>query len=244
MVPECALHLLGSVACSESLHSASNQGEDQVPVWQGKGKNATVHSSRREPYIFLMRRLQPHLPAVLFTSLPRSCNKGCLLMVGGAYVLIHCDYVFICYRLISAHDCNKCSCGVADHSLVTQAYVTSLACTYQAPLMGWKALTGRVLSQVLPQAYGGVAPMIPIERAVHARLVREGLERARSSPESEAAVHAPDAEGRLTRAGRCTCNPQCLHLLCFTPATLALYLPTMTLKTKSAWKAQTGIART
>ncbi|KAL3144014.1 hypothetical protein ABBQ32_003820 [Trebouxia sp. C0010 RCD-2024] len=55
---------------------------------------------------------------------------------------------------------------------------------------------------VLPQAYGGAAPMIPIENAVHARLVREGLERARSSPDSDAAEDAPDAEGRLTRAGR------------------------------------------
>lgn len=62
-----------------------------------------------------------------------------------------------------------------------------------------------MLSQVLPQAYGGAAAMIPIENAVHARLVREGLERSRTSPDSEASEHAPDAEGRLTRAGRCSC---------------------------------------
>lgn len=68
--------------------------------------------------------------------------------------------------------------------------------------------------------------MIPIEKAVHARLVREGLERARSSPDSEAAEDAPDAEGRLTRAGRCTSKTHCPHRLCFTPAVLApcLYL--------------------
>lgn len=47
--------------------------------------------------------------------------------------------------------------------------------------------------------------MIPIEKAVHARLVREGLERARSSPDSEASEHDPVMEGRLTRAGRCAC---------------------------------------
>ena len=60
-----------------------------------------------------------------------------------------------------------------------------------------------VALQVLPEAYGGEAAMIPIEDAVHARLVQEGLERARSSPKAAAADGAQDAEGRLTRAGRC-----------------------------------------
>ena len=60
--------------------------------------------------------------------------------------------------------------------------------------------------QVLPQAYGGEAAMIPIEKAVHARLVREGLERARTSPDSEASEDDPVVEGRLTRAGRCACK--------------------------------------
>lgn len=48
--------------------------------------------------------------------------------------------------------------------------------------------------------------MIPIEKAVHARLVREGLERARTSPDSEASEDDPVVEGRLTRAGRCACK--------------------------------------
>ena len=56
--------------------------------------------------------------------------------------------------------------------------------------------------QVLPQAYGGEAAMISIDKAVHARLVKEGLERAQSSPQSEALEHDLVAEGRLTRAGR------------------------------------------
>ena len=60
-----------------------------------------------------------------------------------------------------------------------------------------------LILQVLPQAYGGQAAMIPIEKAVHARLVSH-LERARSSPESEPSEDVPDAEGRLTRAGRYT----------------------------------------
>ena len=58
--------------------------------------------------------------------------------------------------------------------------------------------------QVLPQAYGGEAAMIPIEKAVHARSVKEGLQRAQ--PQSEASQHDPVAEGRLTRAGRCACR--------------------------------------
>ena len=63
--------------------------------------------------------------------------------------------------------------------------------------------------------------MISIEKAVHARLVREGLERARSSPDSEASEHDPVMEGRLTRAGRCAC------ILCFHPRccpTLGMFL--------------------
>ncbi|DBA67929.1 TPA: hypothetical protein ACH3X2_014131 [Trebouxia sp. C0005] len=55
---------------------------------------------------------------------------------------------------------------------------------------------------VLPQIYGGQAAMVPIEEAVHARLVREGLERARSSADNQTAEEVEDAEGRLTRAGR------------------------------------------
>ena len=73
------------------------------------------------------------------------------------------------------------------------------------------------LSQVLPQAYGGEAEMIPIETAVHARLVREGLEQAKSAPANAAADGASDSEGRLARAGRCVivppghpCMPPCL----------------------------------
>ncbi len=45
--------------------------------------------------------------------------------------------------------------------------------------------------------------MIPIEKAVHARLVREGLERANSSTDSQITEDVQDEEGRLTRAGRC-----------------------------------------
>ncbi|DBA77591.1 TPA: hypothetical protein ACH3X1_009392 [Trebouxia sp. C0004] len=55
---------------------------------------------------------------------------------------------------------------------------------------------------VLPQIYGGEAAMVPIEGAVHARLVREGLERARSCADNQTAEEVEDAEGRLTRAGR------------------------------------------
>ena len=50
--------------------------------------------------------------------------------------------------------------------------------------------------------YGGDAPLIPIEEAVHARLVKEGQERAQKLPASDAAAEATVAEGRLTRAGR------------------------------------------
>lgn len=55
---------------------------------------------------------------------------------------------------------------------------------------------------VLPQIYGGEAAMVPIEEAVHARLVKEGVERARSSADNQTAEEVEDAEGRLTRAGR------------------------------------------
>ena len=57
--------------------------------------------------------------------------------------------------------------------------------------------------KVLPKVYGGEAALVPIEDAVHARLVREGLERASSSADSQAVEDIQDAEGRLTRAGRC-----------------------------------------
>ena len=56
--------------------------------------------------------------------------------------------------------------------------------------------------------------MVPIEDAVHARLVREGLERAKSSPQGAASDGAQDAEGRLTRAGRCT-HADHISLHCF-----------------------------
>ena len=66
--------------------------------------------------------------------------------------------------------------------------------------------------KVLPQVYGGEAPLVPIEEAVHARLVKEGLELARSFADNQAAEDIQDAEGRLTRAGRyCITTP--LHLL-------------------------------
>lgn len=56
--------------------------------------------------------------------------------------------------------------------------------------------------QVLPQIYGGAAAMVPIEQAVSARLVMEGLQRATSSTDSQTVEDLEDAEGRLTRAGR------------------------------------------
>lgn len=66
----------------------------------------------------------------------------------------------------------------------------------------FRSMTQMHLVQVLPQIYGGQAAMVPIEEAVHARLVREGLERARSSADNQTAEEVEDAEGRLTRAGR------------------------------------------
>ena len=60
--------------------------------------------------------------------------------------------------------------------------------------------------------YGGEAALVPIEEAVHARLVREGLERASSSADSQAVEDVQDAEGRLTRAGR-----YCMSLLLTSP---------------------------
>ena len=56
--------------------------------------------------------------------------------------------------------------------------------------------------QVLPRAYGGDATLVPIAAAVHARQVREGLKRARSSADNAVSDDVENAEGRLTRAGR------------------------------------------
>ena len=64
--------------------------------------------------------------------------------------------------------------------------------------------------QVLPELYGGQAELIPIEQAVQARLVREGMQRERIASHAEAAACSNEpAEGRLTRAGRYCCPGCC-----------------------------------
>ena len=57
--------------------------------------------------------------------------------------------------------------------------------------------------QVLPELYGGVAELIPIDQAVQARLVQEGMRRERiASNASAAANDSEPTEGRFIRAGR------------------------------------------
>lgn len=59
------------------------------------------------------------------------------------------------------------------------------------------------MAQVLPELYGGEAELIPIEQAVQARLLQEGMQRERIARNAEAAVSGEEAaEGRWTRAGR------------------------------------------
>lgn len=67
---------------------------------------------------------------------------------------------------------------------------------------GERMLRQHIPQDVLPQIYGGAAAMVPIEQAVSARLVMEGLQRATSSTDSQTVEDLEDAEGRLTRAGR------------------------------------------
>lgn len=57
--------------------------------------------------------------------------------------------------------------------------------------------------QVLPELYGGEAELIPIEQAVQARLVQEGMRRERIASNAIAAANDSEpTEGRFTRAGR------------------------------------------
>ena len=72
---------------------------------------------------------------------------------------------------------------------------------------------------MLPDIYGGEAELIPIEQAVQARLVREGIQRQRIASNAAAATAAAEAtEGRLTRAGRSAISVLVYTMYCTTNA--------------------------